>query len=55
LGARRLPDHVEGDALDFCLVVTQRRGIEATALQVTAKARPVDGDRPMLRRTSNLT
>ncbi len=31
------PERVEGDALDFCLVVTQRRGIEATALQVTGE------------------
>jgi uncharacterized protein (TIGR03084 family) len=28
-------ESVVGDALDFCLVVTQRRGIEATALHVT--------------------
>lgn len=28
------PDRVEGDALDFCLVVTQRRHVDDTALQV---------------------
>jgi len=28
-------DRVEGDALDFCLVVTQRRHVADTALQVT--------------------
>ncbi len=31
-------ERVEGDALDFCLVVTQRRGIEATALHVTGES-----------------
>jgi len=29
-----LPDRVEGDALDFCLVVTQRRHLADTALRV---------------------
>jgi len=29
------PDRVEGSALDFCLVVTQRRKLEDTALRVT--------------------
>ncbi|HET7309967.1 MAG TPA: TIGR03084 family metal-binding protein [Mycobacteriales bacterium] len=29
------PDKVEGTALDFCLVVTQRRTLEDTALRVT--------------------
>jgi len=31
------PERVTGDALDFCLVVTQRRGVEATALEVTGE------------------
>ena len=31
------PERLEGDALDFCLVVTQRRSIEHTALRVTGE------------------
>ena len=31
------PERVEGDALDFCLVVTQRRGIERTTLKVAGE------------------
>src|SRR4051812_25275876 len=34
-GEPSLPDRVEGPALDFCLVVTQRRTVQDTALQVT--------------------
>lgn len=30
-------ERVAGEALDFCLVVTQRRGVEATALRVTGE------------------
>jgi len=30
-----LPDRVEGSALDFCLVVTQRRHLDDTKLDVT--------------------
>lgn len=32
------PDRVEGDALDFCLVVTQRRHVDDTSLQVSGAA-----------------
>lgn len=32
------PDRVEGDALDFCLVVTQRRHVADTSLQVSGPA-----------------
>jgi uncharacterized protein (TIGR03084 family) len=34
-GASDAPDRVTGTALDFCLVVTQRRHLSDTALQVT--------------------
>jgi hypothetical protein len=30
-----VPDVVRGPALDFCLAVTQRRPLDATALEVT--------------------
>jgi uncharacterized protein (TIGR03084 family) len=33
-GDRALPDRVDGDALDFCLVVTQRRHLDDTSLRV---------------------
>ena len=33
-GDAELPDRVVGDALDFCLVVTQRRHVADTALSV---------------------
>lgn len=32
------PDRVEGPAVDFCLVATQRRNVEDTALKVTGAA-----------------
>ena len=34
-GDESLPDRVEGSALDFCLVVTQRRHLDDTKLDVT--------------------
>ena len=34
-GEEAAPDRVVGDALDFCLVVTQRRHVDDTALTVT--------------------
>jgi len=34
-GPQQHEDRVEGDALDFCLVVTQRRDIADTHLKVT--------------------
>ena len=34
-GEESAPDRVEGSALDFCLVVTQRRLVDDTALQLT--------------------
>ena len=33
-----MPDVVRGPALDFCLAVTQRRPVEATALEVIGPA-----------------
>lgn len=37
-GDASLPDRVEGPALDFCLVVTQRRAVAGTALRATGEA-----------------
>ena len=37
-GDSHLPDQVVGPALDFCLVVTQRRHVVDTALQITGEA-----------------
>jgi uncharacterized protein (TIGR03084 family) len=37
-GDSHLPDRVVGPALDFCLVVTQRRHVADTALQITGEA-----------------
>jgi uncharacterized protein (TIGR03084 family) len=37
-GADESPDRVEGDALDFCLVVTQRRHVSDTQLRVVGEA-----------------
>lgn len=37
LGPNDAPDVVTGPALDFCLVVTQRRHVDDTALQITGE------------------
>ena len=48
-------ERVEGDALDFCLVVTQRRDVTETALRGDRRGRDhVARDRPVLRRARNL-
>ena len=52
-GPEDCADAVEGDALDFCLVVTQRRHVADTALRRHgAGGDRVDGHRPSLRRTA---
>jgi uncharacterized protein (TIGR03084 family) len=37
-GPEDTPDRLSGPALDFCLVVTQRRPLDATALEMTGEA-----------------
>ena len=52
-GPEDAADVVRGDALDFCLVVTQRRHPADTALVVEGPGgRGVDGHRPGLRRAA---